>query len=353
MKNISEIDRNLAVQTKFTKTDITLYDVTEEPFSVHGLICPKDKNDVFRRMDEKTAEATNEGVYGLHTHTAGGRVRFKTDSKYIAIHAEMHNVSKMPHMPFSGSVGFDLYKTEPDGEKYVGTYIPPVDVADSFEGERTISSAGMCDYTINFPLYSGVKRLYVALEKGAKLEKADKLKAVAPIVYYGSSITQGGCASRPGNSYQSIIYRRTGVDYLNLGFSGSARAEQPIAEYISKLDMSIFVYDYDHNAPTEDYLAATHEKMFKTIRGANPTLPIICVSSPTDVGDTERRRSIIRTTVENARKNGDENVWFINGGEFAENLGGDSISVDTCHPNDLGFMSMANIIGKKIDEILK
>ncbi len=355
MSNISEIDRNLAVKTKLTRKDITFHDVTSEPFTIHGLISPQDERDCFHRMDKNAAKATNEGVYELNHHTAGGRVRFKTDSKYIAIHAEIHHISKMPHMPFTGSIGFDIYRTDCTGEHYICSFIPPVDVVDSFEAERTITTEGMQEYTINFPLYSGVKRLYIALDKDAKIEKASPIKDIPPIVYYGSSITQGGCASRPGNSYQSIISRRNGIDYINLGFSGSAKAEEPMAEYISNLDMSVFVYDYDHNAPSKEYLEATHERMFKTIRAAQPDLPIICVSSPTPLaaGDTELRRQIIRTTVENAQKNGDKNVWFINGEEFAENLGGgDSISVDGCHPNDLGFMSMANVIGKKINEIL-
>lgn len=121
--------------------------------------------------------------------------------------------------------------------------------------------------------------------------------------------------------------------------------------------MSVFVYDYDFNAPTPEHLAATHEHMFRIIRNANPELPIICVSKPVIFyryeQDADRRRSIIMATVDNARKIGDKNVYFVDGSKTATILGGgDSISVDGVHPNDLGFMSMEVLIGNKIKEVI-
>ena len=92
------------------------------------------------------------------------------------------------------------------------------------------------------PLYSLPKNIYIGLQKGAKIEKCEDYKYEKPVVYYGSSITQGGCASRPGMAYTNILTRELNVDHINLGFSGSARGEDAIAEYISGLDMSVFVY---------------------------------------------------------------------------------------------------------------
>lgn len=172
-----------------------------------------------------------------------------------------------------------------------------------------------------------------------------------PMVYYGSSITQGACASRPGNCYQGYICRAFNCDYINLGFSGNAKAEDEIIEYIKSLDMSIFVCDYDHNAPSAEHLKNTHEKMFKAIREAHPDIPIIIMSAPiwNPSGAWKERRDIVEQTYKNARATGDENVYFIDGKalmSLCENNG----TVDNCHPTDLGFYSMAQVLGDLIEK---
>ena len=262
INNINLIDSNFKVNTNLDIKDIKFYDTKQLPFKIYGLIYDSGK---YRRMPESIAKIVNDGVYLLHTNTAGGRVKFKTDSDYVAIYAKMPSVGKMPHFAFTGSAGFDLYINE----KHFATFVPPFDIEDSYESVINFESSEIREITINFPLYSDVSDLYIGINENASVFSAEEYAIKKPIVYYGSSITQGGCASRPGNSYESIISRRLKADYLNLGFSGSARAEDEIAEYISKLDMSAFVYDYDHNAPTTEHLKQTHERMFKLIRKAS------------------------------------------------------------------------------------
>ena len=121
-------------------------------------------------------------------------------------------------------------------------------------------------FTINFPLYQGVNSLYIGLKEGSVIKEAPEYETTAPFVYYGSSITQGGCASRPGSAYQNILSRHLQWDHINLGFSGSCKGEDEMAYYIASLDMSVFVYDYDHNAPTVEHLKNTHEIFFKKIK---------------------------------------------------------------------------------------
>ncbi len=176
-----------------------------------------------------------------------------------------------------------------------------------------------------------------------------------PFVTYGSSITQGGCASRPGNSNQGQLSRWLDSDYQNLGFSGSARGEPAMAEYIAGLDMSAFVLDYDHNAPDPDHLAKTHEPFFRAVRSKNPGLPVIMVSKPdfdNNPADSAARRDIIRGTYENAVRAGDRQVWFVDG----ESLFGPedrwACTVDTVHPNVLGFYRMAKGIYPALREAL-
>ena len=363
MKRIGEIDKNFKDFEAFSKKDIKVYDIREEPFSVHGVIFPKDENDCFRRLPLEVAKTVSEGVEALSTNTAGGRVRFATDSDYIAISVDLCDIFPGSNMCTAGRCGVDLYCNENGEQKWVYTFKPPYDVTENFKGEVYRAKKEMKEYTMNLPLYSGVKKMYVIVDENATVQKCGDYKHTTPILYYGSSITQGGCASRPGLSYQSIISRNLDADYVNLGFSGNAKAEDEIAQYIAKQEMSIFVYDYDHNAPTIEHLESTHERMFKIVREANPELPIVCISRPVSCesgwnnqrqGDWNTiRRDIIKKTVDNALKSGDKNVYFIDGYDFTKDFKDSAdLFIDEWHPNDIGFMCMAKRIEANLRKIL-
>lgn len=352
MSRLEEIDENFKIETNLDKSDIKFYSVLEKPFSVYGVIY---ENGKFRRMPEAIAKRVNDGVNCLHSNTSGGRVRFKTDSLYIAISAKMCNVGKMDHFALTGSCGFDMYVKEDGKDKFNNTFRPPFDIRDGYESIFEFKTRKMREITINLPLYSDVCSLYIGLEETAKIEEPTPYRNKKPIVYYGHSITQGGCASRPGNSYPSIISRELNMDFINLGFSGSARGEREMAEYIASLDMELFVYDYDHNAPSWEHLQNTHEAMFEIIRNANPTLPIIMMTSVSMArfhDNQPKRRQIVYQTYKNALDNGDENVYFWDGGkEFAPYA--EFGTVEGCHPNDHGFVGIATSLGALIKKILK
>lgn len=339
--SLTKADKNFEIKTKISKEDIVFYDSYKEPFKTYGVF---KENGKYCRIPEKIAESVSEGVHILYSHTAGGRVRFKTDSSYVAIFAELSGVYHRPHMTLACSSGFDLYVDN----DYSGTFLPPWGDMENetYESIREFGERELREITINFPLYCGVKNLYIGLQKDAILEKGAPYENEKPVVYYGSSITQGGCASRPGMSYQSIISRRFNQDYINLGFSGSAKAEKEMIDYIKNLDMSIFVYDYDHNAPSVEHLLNTHEVMFREIRKAHPDIPVIMMSRPkySLTEDEKRRLEIIETTYKNALASGDEKVYIISGEELCALCKNDG-TVDGTHPNDFGFASMAKALG--------
>lgn len=340
--DISKIDKNFETKENLEKQDVRFWDVLREPFSVHGVYF---EDGMFRRMPAHIAKSVSEQVYILHTHCAGGRIRFATDSDYVAIHAKWGTVFKMAHFTFAGSCGFDLYA---DGV-FAGSYIAPFEKTQQDADYCAVIDLGekkMREITINLPLYSEVKEFHIGLCADANVQKAKPYKNEKPVVYYGSSITQGACASRPGMCYQNIISRRFDLDYINLGFSGSAKAEQEIIDYIAGLDMPLFVYDYDHNAPTPEYLDATHEKMFLQIREKHPNLPVIMMSRPSyfiSKADADSRFEIIKKTYENAKNAGDKNVYLIDGRRIISACGGDA-TVDSVHPTDYGFAAMADAV---------
>ncbi len=347
MSDISKIDKNFVLDSSVQRDGVVFYNVTEAPFSVHGLIR---ESDAWARMPASVSDNVNDGVKYLAHNTAGGRVRFMTDSPYVIIKTVQPDVSAFSHMAFSGKAGFDLYS----GTKYVKSFIPQIGMKGGFEAVIDLGERRERLLTIDFPLYDHVTDLFVGLLGDASLSKAPDYTVKKPIVYYGSSITQGGCASRAGTSYQGFLSRWLDADYINLGFSGSARGEKIMADYIASLDMSAFVLDYDHNAPSNEHLERTHEALFKCVRAAHPDIPIIVMNRPKlYLGAMELNRlNIIMRTVENARASGDENVYFISGKELMA-LCADEGTVDGTHPTDLGFFSMAKALLPVLKSALK
>jgi len=353
VKRIEEIDKNFAVGG-MCSNDIVYTDAFENPFKIFGLPLAEGER-VYCRLPQHTQKNLSESVQYLSWHTAGGRVRFMTDSPFISIKAEIASGGDMPHMPRSGSSGFDIYSGSKENKRYVASFMPQYGIT-SFEGIAYASEKIFQEWTINFPLYNGVKKLFIGLQQDSILEKAYEYSIEKPIVFYGSSITQGGCASRPGNSYPNIISRWLDADIYNLGFSGSAKGEPEMAHYIAGLDMSAFIMDYDHNAPDVECLASTHESFFKIIREAQPLLPVIIISKPDfdkEAENNKKRRGIIYNTYKNAFSSGDQNVYFINGEILFGKENRDSCTVDGCHPNDLGFMRMAEGIYPVLKQALK
>ncbi|MBQ7794049.1 MAG: hypothetical protein IJ366_05950 [Clostridia bacterium] len=357
--DISKIDKNF--NNYYSYEGMTTHNVNSEPFKLYGL-CRQDGESDFKRIPESLAKkVNNNSIALLYKNTSGIRVRFKTTSRRIILKCILPEIAKSPHMPLTGSSCFDLYA---DG-RYCNVFRPGIDInggySDNVMGEDgyhsgfTFSDRKMRDILIHFPLYNDVSEVYIALEEGCELCPPDEYKTSAPVIFYGSSITQGGCASHAGNCYPAIISRRLDCDYINLGFSGGCLAETEMAEYISGMDKSVLVYDYDHNAQTADYLANTHGRFFKEIRNANPTLPVIIISAA-DLAFGEKvreeRKNVIYQTYKNALAVGDRNVYFVDGAEIYKDVGADLCTVDNTHPNDLGFWCMANAIGRVVEKIL-
>ena len=226
-------------------------------------------------------------------------------------------------------------------------YLPPMGFKDEYESEVKFNSKKLRYITINFPPYSRVTELLIGIKDDATLGEGLKYKDVPPIVYYGSSITQGGFVSRPGNGYQNMICRRNDIDFINLGFSGSGKAEDAMIEYLASLDMCAFVCDYDHNAPSVEHLENTHYKLYEAIRKAHPDVPYIIISKPdfdSNYDTSIPRRNVIFDTYRKARANGDRNVYYVDGASIFRGPYEDSCTVDGTHPNDLGFALMADAV---------
>ncbi len=346
--DITKIDKNLKISTVENPDELSFYDVRKPPFELYGLYNYREEGP-FRRIPAEVAENTNNGVKNLSKNTAGARVRFSTDSDVIALKVTIPSTTRMSHHSLVGFGGFDLYVDDKENNisRFYRPFLPPYDHKGEYEAVVKFSSSKLRHLTINFPPYSRVTELFIGIKSNATLGEGAKYRNIPPIVYYGSSITQGGFVSRPGNAYQNMVCRRNNIDFINLGFSGSGKGEDAIVEYMAGLEMSAFVCDYDHNAPDVEHLKATHYKMYETIRKAHPNLPYIMLSRPDFDSNYEMsipRRNVIFDTYRRARENGDLNVYYIDGASIFRGPYEDSCTVDGTHPNDLGFALMADAI---------
>lgn len=330
------------------------YDPKQKPFSIHGLYEPSSE-DKFRRMPDSVAAAVNPAVRSENTNTAGGRIRFATDSSKVIVRYNTFEIYRDAHMCPATSAGVDLYIDKECEHIFAGMSKHPAVVNDGTVEVGFGLPQGMTEVTINLPHYGGVTEFEIGLDDGATVKEHKPYRIQKPVLFYGSSITQGACASRPGTNYINIISRELDCDFINLGFSGNARAELPIVEYMSTLDISAFVSDYDYNANNVDQLKETHYRMYEIIRKKHPDLPYIMVSKPDfkfGGSDDSQRRAVIMESYVKAINAGDKNVYFVDGAAFFAGKMRNECVIDNTHPTDMGFERMANNIGDTLKYVL-
>ena len=324
---------------------VIYYDVKKAPFKIYGLDKEALLNGEYRRIPASVAEATSANVVTLSRNTAGGRIRFKTDSDVMYIKAKMLPQDEPIHSSAMAQFGFDIYVDMPYGPVFCDTTKMPISKAFDYECEVYIPK-GEKEITVNMPLYGSVIDVEIGLGERATVSEHSPYKYEKPIVIYGSSITQGGCVSRPGKLYSAIISRKLDHNFTCLGFSGSAKAEDAMIEYLASLDMAAFVSDYDHNAPSPEYLRETHHKLYEKIREKHPDIPYYMITKPDFryEPDCIARRTVVMESYLKAYNKGDRKVYFIDGSAFFNGLDMSDATVDRCHPTDDGQRRMAEYI---------
>lgn len=357
-KNITEIDKAMAFKEQ-TLDGMNWYSVDSEGFVLDGLYWRK-KGGVFRRLPSDLSISENVDI--LAWHTAGAMLRFKTDASEIRINVKTGNNSRMDHMASVGSMGFDLYIGSRNHKTYFGSSRFDREKDDYnvtvFKNE-TVKKVR--EFTLHFPLYSGVESFAIGLTEGAKVYPPTEWKDDRPIVVYGTSIQQGGCASRPGMCHTNILSRMLDRPFINLGFSGSAKGEPEMAKTIADIkNPAMIVLDYDANARIEG-LKKTLSTFIDIIRAAHPETPILLISRLPQAhefhGETEyieermALTSIHLAEVQRRRERGDKNIHFLDGVTLYGGIASEC-TVDGCHATDLGFYFVAQNTAPVIERIL-
>jgi glyoxylase-like metal-dependent hydrolase (beta-lactamase superfamily II) len=317
----------------------------------------------YERLPAALKSALRTPVWNLGKNTSGLAVRFCSNSTAIFAKWEALNNSLLANMTPAGTKGLDLYCFDdgqwrfvncaqpysPDGGK---KYFAPI-VTGMLPQER--------EYMLYLPLYDGIVSLEIGIDSAAYIAQPrfDLPERENPVVCYGTSILQGGHASRPGMSLTNILSRRFNRVFINLGFSGEAHLDYEIAELMASTDASLYLLDFVSNA-TVDEMNERAEKFFYIIRNKRPETPVIFVEDPIFTHSRYDRRiakevsdknETIGKIFKNLEQKSEKNIYFLSSKEM---LGSDGeATVDGIHFTDLGFVRYENLIVPLLEKLLK
>lgn len=306
----------------------------------------------FRRMPEEAAAKVSPAVLRMSGCPTGGRIRFRTDSDRldVRIQLEKGECNSGADVISDGRLCATVFARS-DADAEFGATVDISEFGKAYSG----MSKKVHDVTVFLPRTAPLVSVTLSVDDGATLEAPTPYRIEKPVVFYGSSITQGATCSSAATAYTAIAAEAIGADHINLGFGGNAYGEPEMAEYIASLDMSAFVMDYEHNASTIEYLASTHKPFFDIVRRARPDLPILIVSRPDTDRDFKRScrgRRVIMETFHAALDAGDERVDYVDGFYLWGNENRHLLTSDGCHPNELGHAEMAKVIAPRLRALM-
>ena len=317
-----------------------------------------------RLPDSLKTQVARPYLWELGTNTAGMAVRFATDSPYV--NARWRNTAKnaMNHFTPTGIRGLDLYCLQPDSTwRFAGSARPDLDDALT---ETTIVANMRPGVTREFllflPLYDGIAELAVGIEEGTSINApaVDLPRRDSPVVVYGTSITQGGCASRPAMAWTNILERRLNCEFVNLGFSGNGQLDLEIAPVVAAVaSPALFILDFVPNV-TAEIIDERMEPFIETIRRAHPDTPILLIENPVFPHSTfdldiaqrvESRNAALRRHFEKLIADGDTRLYHLASDKLI-GLDGEA-TVDGIHFTDLGFTRYADALQPLIELLIQ
>lgn len=327
------------------------YSLFDAPIKVYGVPFFEKEQRLARLPETLMDELKSLSFMGKRC--PGGRLAFKTDSKTFKVKVYLKTLSVDIGMSIYACQSAHIMVGERENARHIGV-VNPSDYNQKVFEKTFEKSSDLEQVTIYFPRNEEIENIEISIEDDAVITEPTPYKYQKPIVFYGSSITEGGCCCNVTNSYIAILSRWLDFDFINMGFSGAARGEKAMADYINTIDMGAFVYDYDHNAPNVEELMQTHKPFFDRIREAHPNIPIIMMTRPAEVYTDEfkARREVVKATYNSAIGNGDKNVYFIDGEVFFGEKDRNLCAVDNIHPNDIGFLRMAKVIRPVLEKAL-
>lgn len=322
-------------------------------FTVEGLGF-KDLASPYDRLPKRAEGVVRDAVWNLSRDSSGVLVRFMANT--TAIHARWTLRSKTlaaPTMTAVGQSGLDLYARDAAGKwRWLGigraTKFP-----ENVDALATAIPAGDREYIVYLPLRNGILSLEIGVPKGARIDQGPKRDTgKKPIVFYGTSITHGISASRPGMTHVAILGRQLNREVINLGFSGNGKMEPEVTQYVAELDASVYVLDCLPNMTAKDINERAEDCVLQ-LRKVRPTTPILLVEdrnyadnylNPSRKDRNETNHTAMRAVYAKLIRDKVGGLYYLKAEEL---LGDDGEStIDGSHPTDLGFMRQAAAFAK-------
>jgi hypothetical protein len=359
-RRIEDVDENLRLKKASQTRGTQWVKASSRRFTQRGLAWLEEDRSVLRRMPGRAEGVVPDGVWYLAQCLAGGRVCFRSDTTLMKVRAALLREIPYPHMPATGHSGLALYVGGPHEQKPWNMAFPDFGRQEFERDLFTGVSKEMREYSLYLPPYNGLVSLDIGLSAGARIQKPSPHLAVKPAVFYGTSITQGGCANNAGGDYPSIVSRALNLDVVNLGFSGCGQGEPEVARMIGEIDAGLFALDYVANV-TPEQLRRTLPPFVKILREAHPKTSIVLMGKivyttashdKAYLEQHEQRRDIMIHFYSKQRKAGDENIHFVDGDALIP-YGADLSHVDGGHPTGAGFNLMAERLIPQIARVLE
>lgn len=274
---VEKLDKDMGIKT-VQENSVIWYDPRDSPFKLSGFAW-FDQERRYRRLPQQPTLGIPDPVDILANCTAGGQIRFQTDATKLAIKVKLIGKANMSHMPATGQCGFDCYIGEASQQQFcnVTRYDHTHEDYEITIFERQDNN--FIEITLNFPLYQGVEKIEIGINNNAQVGAPPDYDSDKKVIFYGTSITQGGCASRPGMAYTNILSRRINMEFINLGFSGNGKGEPNMARLISKIENpACLVLDYEPNCVSTSLYKETLPEFIRIYRESHPDIPILVLS---------------------------------------------------------------------------
>lgn len=316
-------------------------------------------NNVYSRLPDSLKNISREPLWYLSHNSAGLGVRFSSNSTTIGLKWENLNNYRMNHMTDTGVRGLDLYTFYNGKWMFVNSARPANEKKTQFIVIANMDAVDR-EYMLYLPLYDGVDSLYIGVDSLSYISqpKINLPVRSKPIIFYGTSILQGGCASRPGMASSHIITRRLNKETINLGFSGNAFLDYEIAEVMAQINAGVFVLDFVPNASIEQIRDKT-ETFLLILRSKHSNTPVLFIEGPLFTHskfdrkiakEIKEKNNALRVVFDALKENGYENINLIS----SENMIGEDgeATIDGIHFTDIGMMRYADLICPAIERIL-
>jgi len=339
-----------AAADPFVFTDANKLGVEGRAWSPSQLAAP------FDRLPAKAEKLVRPEVWALSRHSAGMAVRFRSDASRLAFRWKLtHKRLALDHMPATGVSGLDLYVRDERGAWRWLAVGRPTGLENQFQ-TAALPAGKTREFLLYLPLYNGIASLEIGIPQGALLESV--VPPAKPIVFYGTSITHGASASRPGMTTSAILGRRLNRPIVNLGFGGNGKLEKEVGQLMAEIDAAVYVIDCLPNCTAAEIKERTIP-LVRAIREKRPNTPILLVEDRTYANahtlvERQRRHATSRAALREAF---DQMTWegvaTLHYLEGADLLGDDDeATVDGSHPTDLGFMRQAAVFEPKLRYVL-